>query len=95
MTSSRDALNGYQKGKCFYCPNEIQIEQGHENSCDVDHFFPHILKNYGVYEVDQIWNLVLTCKECNRGTGGKFEKIPDILHLRVPLGLTAYKLLHA
>jgi len=81
VTSSRDALNGYQKGKCFYCYKNISIEQGNENSCDVDHFFPHILKNYGVYEVDQIWNLVLTCKECNRGTGGKFEKIPDIQYL--------------
>lgn len=81
VTSSRDALNGYQKGKCFYCYKNISIDQGNENSCDVDHFFPHILKNYGVYEVDQIWNLVLTCKECNRGTGGKFEKIPDIQYL--------------
>jgi 5-methylcytosine-specific restriction endonuclease McrA len=81
VTSSRDALNGYQKGKCFYCFKKISIKQGNENSCDVDHFFPHILKDYGVYEVDQIWNLVLTCKECNRGTGGKFEKIPDIKYL--------------
>ena len=81
ITSSRDALNGYQKGKCFYCFKKISIKQGNENSCDVDHFFPHILKDYGVYEVDQIWNLVLTCKECNRGTGGKFEKIPDIKYL--------------
>ena len=81
VTSSRDALNGYQKGKCFYCYKNISIKQGNENSCDVDHFFPHILKDYGVHEVDQIWNLVLTCKECNRGTGGKFEKIPGIQYL--------------
>jgi len=81
VTSSRDALSGYQKGKCFYCYKEISIEQGNENSCDVDHFFPHILKDYGFFEVDQIWNLVLACKDCNRGTGGKFEKIPDIKYL--------------
>jgi hypothetical protein len=31
--------------------------------------------------VDQIWNLVLACRECNRGVGGKFEKIPDINYL--------------
>ena len=43
VTSSRDALNGYQKGKCFYCHKPIQILQGFENSCDVDHFFPHLL----------------------------------------------------
>ena len=81
ITSSRDALNGYQKSKCFYCHKEISIEQGNENSCDVDHFFPHILKDYELFEVDQIWNLVLACRECNRGVGGKFEKIPDINYL--------------
>ena len=81
VTSSRDALNGYQKSKCFYCYKHISIQQGNENSCDVDHFFPHILKDYGLFEVDQIWNLVLTCRECNRGSGGKFEKIPKINYL--------------
>ena len=29
VTSSRDGLNGYQKGKCFYCQRNIQIEQGY------------------------------------------------------------------
>tara|TARA_B100001059_G_C17775241_1_gene550857 strand:- start:361 stop:1377 length:1017 start_codon:yes stop_codon:yes gene_type:complete len=81
VTSSRDALNGYQKSKCFYCYKHISIQQGNENSCDVDHFFPHILKDYGLFEVDQIWNLVLTCRECNRGSRGKFEKIPKIFYL--------------
>ena len=81
ITSSKNALNGYQKSKCFYCAKPISIESGNENSCDVDHFFPHILKDYGFFEVDQIWNLVLACKVCNRGTGGKFEKIPDIKYL--------------
>ena len=76
VTSSRDALNGYQKGKCFYCYRDIQIQQGLENSCDVDHFFPHILKQSGFHNVDQIWNLVLSCRDCNRGSGGKFESIP-------------------
>lgn len=81
VTSSRDALNGYQKGKCFYCYKEIQIEQGFENSCDVDHFFPHMLKNFKFNNVDQVWNLVLSCKDCNRGTGGKLQQIPDIGYL--------------
>ena len=40
-----------------------------------------ILKDYGLFEVDQIWNLVLTCRECNRGSRGKFEKIPKIYYL--------------
>lgn len=78
VTSSREALSGYQKGKCFYCGRGITIEQGLENSCDVDHFFPHMLKGFGVMNVDQIWNLVLSCKECNRGERGKFERIPHV-----------------
>ena len=44
VTSSRDALNGYQKGKCFYCHKPIQILQGFENSCDVDRFFPQLVE---------------------------------------------------
>jgi hypothetical protein len=48
VTSSREALNGYQKGKCFYCERDVFIEQGSENSCDVDHFFPHALKKFGI-----------------------------------------------
>ena len=79
VTSSRDGLNGYQKGKCFYCKRNIQIEQGFENSCDVDHFFPHRLKSSSEFlNINQVWNLVLSCKECNRGTLGKFDKIPEV-----------------
>jgi hypothetical protein len=78
VTSSREALNGYQKGKCFYCFRDIMIEPGHPNSCDVDHFFPHVLKGFGFSNLDQVWNLVLSCGGCNRGPGGKFERIPDI-----------------
>ena len=81
VTSSKDALNGYQKGKCFYCRKKIVIESGFDNSCDVDHFFPFVLKRLGLKQINQVWNLVLTCKECNRGTGGKFEKIPQISYL--------------
>ena len=81
VTSSRDALNGYQKGKCFYCQKNILIERKHENSCDVDHFFPDMLKHYGLNNLNQVWNLVLTCVSCNRGEGGKFQRIPDISFL--------------
>lgn len=45
--------------------------------CDVDHFFPHALASQ-VSDVnwDGVWNLVLACPDCNRGTGGKFARIP-------------------
>lgn len=78
VTSSRDALNGYQKGKCFYCFADISISTM-DGMPDVDHFFPHILKKYASeMNLDGVWNLVLSCKECNRGIGGKFEKVPSI-----------------
>jgi hypothetical protein len=77
VTSSREALNGYQKGKCFYCFTDVMIEPGHPNSCDVDHFFPDLLKRFDFRNLDQVWNLVLSCKDCNRGERGKFERIPD------------------
>lgn len=74
VTSSRYALNGYQRGKCFYCRRSISIEE--PATADVDHFFPHALKMGGGFnQVDQIWNLVLACRECNRGSEGKFMAI--------------------
>ena len=77
VTSSRSALNGYQKGKCFYCFSELTL-LGEGMNVDVDHFFPHKLKqkNTGI-NVDGIWNLVLSCHACNRGTNGKFDRIPS------------------
>jgi len=48
ITSCRDALNGYQKGKCFYCFTNISIEEDSSDLADVDHFFPHVLNIYGI-----------------------------------------------
>lgn len=77
VTSSRSALNGYQKGRCFYCGAELQL-LGERTNVDVDHFFPHRLKqaNLGV-NLDGVWNLVLACPTCNRGPMGKFDRIPS------------------
>lgn len=81
VTSCRDALNGYQKGKCFYSFADIAIEPGAENLADVDHFFPWVLGDYGIANIDGVWNLVLASKDCNRGAGGKFDRLPDIKYL--------------
>ena len=43
VTSARGALNGYQKGKCFYCFADIVVSENETNTCDVDHFYPHTL----------------------------------------------------
>ena len=82
ITSCRDALNGYQKGKCFYCFGDISVCGGADDLADVDHFFPHTLKRFGLGgQVDGVWNLVLACQSCNRGANGKFDQLPDLCYL--------------
>ena len=79
VTSSRDALNGYQKGLCFYCFAPISVEPKSSDLADVDHFFPHIMKARGLLpNIDGVWNLVLTCTDCNRGANGKFARVPNL-----------------
>ncbi|WP_036487305.1 HNH endonuclease domain-containing protein [Myxosarcina sp. GI1] len=78
VTSCRDALNGYQKGKCFYCFADISIESGSVDLGDVDHFFPRKLIYHNIaHPIDGVWNLVLACQSCNRGTRGKFDRLPE------------------
>ncbi|QEP43370.1 HNH endonuclease [Ectothiorhodospiraceae bacterium BW-2] len=79
LTSARPALNGYQKGRCFYCYREISILYGSDTPADVDHFFPHKLKRCDDGKpIDGVANLVLACTDCNRGAQGKFDQIPAL-----------------
>ncbi len=87
VTSGRDALNGYQKGKCFYCFDDITVDPLSDNLADVDHFFPHMIQQELNTNLNGVWNLVLACKSCNRGASGKFARVPytkylDRLHKR-------------
>ena len=78
VTSSRGALNGYQKGHCFYCYANLQLS-GEDFNTDVDHFIPHKLKQSNLsLNFDGVWNLVLSCQSCNRGPRGKFDRIPSL-----------------
>ena len=82
VTSARSALNGYQKGKCFYCFDNITVSDNNDNTCDVDHFFPHALQPYMQdVNLDGVWNLVLACPDCNRGLQGKFALVPATRYL--------------
>ncbi len=81
ITSSRSALNGYQKGKCFYCFTDLSLNTDVVYGADVDHFFPHTLRQHGFKWINGIWNLVLSCYDCNRGTGGKFAQVPEMRFL--------------
>lgn len=79
VTPARPSLNGYQKGRCFYCFREISIIQGLDESADVDHFFPHVLRQCDPEKpVNGVANLVLSCTDCNRGVGGKFDQLPAV-----------------
>lgn len=80
VTSVRSALNGYQKGRCFYCFASIQTTAG-PNLADVDHFFPWALRHHLPANINGVWNLVLACQACNRGAAGKFDLVPALLLL--------------
>ena len=75
----RPALNGYQKGHCFYCFRQISLAPGKPDLYpDVDHFFPFTLMARGLpLNLNSPWNLVLSCQDCNRGGGGKFASLPN------------------
>jgi len=98
VTKARTALNGYQKGHCFYCFRRLgggsgshtRGDYGSPNTranygsdsydgVDVDHFFPHKLRYCADGKaIDGVSNLVLACQECNRGEGGKFDRLPSL-----------------
>jgi 5-methylcytosine-specific restriction endonuclease McrA len=80
VTSVRAALNGYQKGKCFYCFSSISTTEG-ADLADVDHFFPWALRAYLPGNIDGVWNLVLACQRCNRGAAGKSDLVPPLTFL--------------
>jgi hypothetical protein len=76
VTSTRSALNGYQKGHSFYCFDPISTDGGNDRA-DVDHFFPWSLQAHLMGNINGIWNLVLACRACNRGEDGKFNLVPS------------------
>lgn len=77
ITSVRDSLNGYQKGKCFYSYQDISVYKNDINICEVDHFLPHLNKNHhhqNGANINGVWNLVLADGSINRD---KRAKIPE------------------
>jgi HNH endonuclease len=62
----------HRRVHCFYCHIEVPLA-----AIDVDHFFPWILKARGeMSDAHGVWNLVLACRECNRGEKDKFAAVP-------------------
>jgi len=66
ITGARGALNGYQKGACFYCFSPISTRTGSADIGQVDHVFAwSVGARVGGAPVDGVWNLVLACQRCN------------------------------
>lgn len=87
LRSAVPTLLPYQKGLCFYCCRPIRLSAVHheDDFGDVDHCNPRsaLLKirpagTTPSANLDGIWNLVVACKNCNRGPGGKADQIPDL-----------------
>jgi len=82
ITSVRDSLSGYQKGKCFYSFQDIFVNKGNPNICAVDHFLPHLNKKaHSAYEanINGVWNLVLADPKIN---GNKSARVPHRRYLQ-------------
>jgi hypothetical protein len=53
------------------------VESMSDLLADVDHFHPRMLTHIGSsLNLDGVWNLVLACRECNRGADGKSSRLP-------------------
>jgi hypothetical protein len=65
ITGVRDALSGYQDGRCAYCGTPF-TDIGRSRVA-VDHVLPFVLMSRGWPDGDlhQIWNLVLSCYGCS------------------------------
>jgi len=60
----------------------VCLLEGAPELAEVDHFLPHRLKGRGVADpIDGVWNLVLACRDCNRGAAGKSDLVPELPYL--------------
>jgi hypothetical protein len=80
ITSVREALNGYQKGKCFYSFQDISVKASSPNLCQVDHFLPHLNKQAHLpANINGVWNLVLADGQINNH---KRARVPELRFLQ-------------
>ena len=72
ITKFINVLQGYQRGKCFYCGEEI------EDEIQVDHVIP-----WQALRHDEIWNLVLAHTFCNQDKSDNLPPKPFVESLFV------------
>lgn len=87
VTYARKPLSGYQKGRCFYCYDDISVDSNRPNTAAVDHFFPISMQtriaSRAHLNLNDVWNLVLACKCCNgENSDSKWKHTParHLLH---------------
>ena len=81
ITGARGALNGYQKGACFYCYSPVSTGESSAGQAQVDHVFAwSIGPEVGGGPVDGVWNLVLACARCN-GWHEKSDRPPHVRYI--------------
>ena len=84
ITTARNALNGYQKGRCFYSFKDLDIAGINNFNCDVDHVLPHKNKQLHLNSlypanINGVWNLVLSDQTINRHEKG--AKYPSLKYV--------------
>ena len=82
LRSAVDTLSPYQNGRCFYCNRKVSkfVHHMDDDFADVDHFFAISKVRFlpsDFPSANGVWNLVIACKKCNRGTGGKSDEPPE------------------
>ncbi len=65
-----EILLHYFEASCFYCGKDLSKSN---SQTEVDHFIP-----WSFVQSDQIWNLVLSCRNCNNS---KRDKLPERSYL--------------
>jgi 5-methylcytosine-specific restriction endonuclease McrA len=66
----RELVIDFAGDKCFYCKETPE-------TVEIDHFIP-----FAFLFDNPVWDLVYSCKDCNSGKGGKFEKLPPQAYLQ-------------
>ena len=76
ITSGQAALNGYQKGKCFYSFRDIPIHSDSPQLCQVDHFLPHLNKQAHLpANINGVRNLVLADRAINNAKSARVSEL--------------------
>lgn len=69
----------FEQNTCFYCGKKLDANKKDKNGIidiDVDHFIP-----WSFIKDDRLWNLVLSCRKCNRSKSDKLASKNFLEHL--------------